>query len=446
MTINTSENVYKFVKDCIKIKEKIECINKIKKDQNQKDEKNEFIKEIQNKTSNKLSKYNVDYSKFENCIKEIEAEEEEEEKENRNIEEKKKKILNNRNPCSHDHSKERQLYEKKSTEKIKASNIFNEHGKIAFNEKNYKLACLYFRKGLIQLDYSFPENKEEQDKQNDLEIKLHLNMALTYLNMSDYYNCINECSMVLNLDKNNVKAFYRKGQAYMSLDLYSKAKEEFKKVEKIEPNDKNIKKSLLELERKILIYDKKKKLLCSKMFASNKNSYDKNKKEISTNICDTHIDKNKNNFGEKDNIGNQTKNNNNYNNLNDFPKHKIIMNKNNTIEKINKDRNLNIKNISNKTTDNNSYNHKDQDYLFMLNNSKFFGKKKEFFLINDIFIYLFICFILLLLLYILTFIVIFYKHASMIILLSSLLILSFICICIYIYNKNVYINITHKKT
>ncbi|ETB57877.1 hypothetical protein YYC_04674 [Plasmodium yoelii 17X] len=435
MTINTSENVYKFVKDCIKIKEKIECINKIKKDQNQKVEKNEFIKEIQNKTSNKLSKYNKSKQKKRKKKKKIKI-----------LKKKKKKILNNRNPCSHDHSKERQLYEKKSTEKIKASNIFNEHGKIAFNEKNYKLACLYFRKGLIQLDYSFPENKEEQDKQNDLEIKLHLNMALTYLNMSDYYNCINECSMVLNLDKNNVKAFYRKGQAYMSLDLYSKAKEEFKKVEKIEPNDKNIKKSLLELERKILIYDKKKKLLCSKMFASNKNSYDKNKKEISTNICDTHIDKNKNNFGEKDNIGNQTKNNNNYNNLNDFPKHKIIMNKNNTIEKINKDRNLNIKNISNKTTDNNSYNHKDQDYLFMLNNSKFFGKKKEFFLINDIFIYLFICFILLLLLYILTFIVIFYKHASMIILLSSLLILSFICICIYIYNKNVYINITHKKT
>ncbi|SCM22668.1 peptidyl-prolyl cis-trans isomerase, putative [Plasmodium berghei] len=360
MTVYTSENVYKFVKDCIKIKEKNKCINKIKKGEGKKVEKNELVKELRNETSNKLSKYNVDYSKFENCIKEIEAEEE-----NKNLEENKKKFLNNRNPCSHDHSKERQLYEKNSTEKIKASNIFNEQGKKAFYEKNYKLACLYFRKGLIQLDYSFPEDKEEQAKQNELEIRLHLNMALTYFYMSDYYNCINECSMVLNLDKNNVKAFYRKGQAYMSLDLYSKAKEEFQKVEKIDPHDKNIKKSLLELERKILIYDKKKKLLFSKMFSSNKSNYGQNKKEISSNICDTPIDKNKKKIEEKDDIREQTKSIDNHNNLSDFPKNTLIMNKNNIPEEINKDRNLNIKNISNKTTDNNSYKHKDQEYLFM---------------------------------------------------------------------------------
>ncbi|CAD2103744.1 peptidyl-prolyl cis-trans isomerase, putative [Plasmodium vinckei petteri] len=442
MTVSTSENVYKFVKDCIKIKEKIECINKIKKDETPKVEKNELVKEIRNQTSNKLSKYNVDYSKFEHCIKEIEAEEEEK----RNIEERKNRFLNNRNPCSHDHSKERQLYEKNSTEKIKASNVFNEQGKKAFYEKNYKLACLYFRKGLIQLDYSFPADKKEQDEQNELEIKLHLNMALTNFHMADYYNCISECSTVLNLDKNNVKAFYRRGQAYMSLDLYSKAKEEFQKVEKIDPHDKNIKKSLLELERKILIYDKKKKLLCSKMFSSNENDYDKNTKEVSPNNYDTQVDKTKNNFEEKDNSVEQTKSIANHSSLSDTPKHTLIENRNNTLERVHKDSNLNIKRVSNEIIDNNSYKHKDQDYLFMLNNSKFFGKNSQFFLINNIFIYLFICFILLLLLYILIFIVIFYKHASMVILLSSLSMLCFICICIYIYNKNVYINITHKKT
>ncbi|SCM20776.1 peptidyl-prolyl cis-trans isomerase, putative [Plasmodium chabaudi adami] len=435
MTVSTSENVYKFVKDCIQIKEKIECINKINKDETKKAKQNEIVKELRNQNSNKLSKYNVDYSKFENCIKEIEAEEEEK----KSIEEKKNRFLNNRNPCSHDHSKERQLYEKNSTEKIKASNVFNEQGKKAFHEKNYKLACLYFRKGLIQLDYSFPEDKKEQDEQNELEIKLHLNMALTNLHMADYYNCISECSTVLNLDKNNVKAFYRRGQAYMSLDLYSKAKEEFQKVEKIDPHDKNIKKSLLELERKILIYDKKKKLLCSKMFSSNE-------KEVSSNNCDTQVDKTKNNFEKKDDSGEQTKSIPNHNSLSDTPKDTLIVNRNNNLKQVHKDSNLNIEGVPNEAKDNSSYKHKYQDYLFMLNNSNFFGKNSEFFLINNIFIYLFICFILLLLLYILIFIVIFYKHASMVILLSSLSMLCFICICIYIYNKNVYINITDKKT
>ncbi|VWU49580.1 peptidyl-prolyl cis-trans isomerase, putative, partial [Hepatocystis sp. ex Piliocolobus tephrosceles] len=180
MTVKTSEDVYNFVKECIKIKETIEC-----------KKKNFQTKETKSvELPNKLTKYNFEYSRFENCIKEIENEE----KEKLNEEKKKKELLNSRNPCSHDHSKERQLYEKDSKEKIKAANVFNEEGKKAFYQKNYKLACVYFRKGLIQLDYSFPESTEEQNEKNKIEINLHLNMALTKFNMTNYYDCIHECS------------------------------------------------------------------------------------------------------------------------------------------------------------------------------------------------------------------------------------------------------------
>ncbi|EUD65576.1 hypothetical protein C922_04082 [Plasmodium inui San Antonio 1] len=277
MNVKTSEDVYNFAKDCLKIKEEID--NSTKKIPKKEKKKNTC------QWRNNSSKYNSDYSKFESCLKEIEENEELEEKEDHEqqqeqrkkskAQENKQHFLSSRNPCTHDHSKERQLYEKESKEKIKASNAFNEEGKKAFYEKNYKLACVYFRKGLIQLDYSFPDSEQEQAEQSRLEINLHLNLATTKFHMSNYHECISECSTVLNLDKNNAKAHYRKGHAYMSLDMYSEAKEEFLKALEMNPTDNDVKKSILTLKSKIVSYTKREKLLCSKFFPSSEKENEK---------------------------------------------------------------------------------------------------------------------------------------------------------------------------
>ncbi|SOV23196.1 peptidyl-prolyl cis-trans isomerase, putative [Plasmodium sp. DRC-Itaito] len=341
MVVKTSDDVYNFVKDSIKIKEELDNQKKVKKPEKK-------ICELKNKPS----KYELDYSKFEECINDIENEE----KEEKHREEHKHDFINNKNPCSHDHSKERQLYEKSTKEKIKASNIFNEEGKKAFYEKNYKLACVYFRKGLIQLDYSFPDSNEEENEQRKLEINLHLNMALTKFHMSKFYECISECSTVLNFDKDNIKAYYRKGQAYMSLDLYDDAKREFLKVLEINPNDNNTKKALIILRQKIIIYNKKKKLVCAKFFSTNEKDTSMNKKEEYIND-NSSVEKN------ELNMINQNINKNN------------IINNNNTI-----DNNKNHIHI-NKNENN-----------FFIPISNIFKKCSDFFVLNKMFLYIYISF------------------------------------------------------
>ncbi|CRG96169.1 peptidyl-prolyl cis-trans isomerase, putative [Plasmodium gallinaceum] len=354
MTIKTSEDVYKFVKDCIKIKEEVENAKIVKKK-----EKN------RNESKNNLSKYNFDYSKFESCIKEIEEEEEEKKK----IEKNKHHFINDRNPCTHDHSKERQLYEKDSKEKIKASNAFNEEGKKAFYEKNFKLACVYFRKGLIQLDYSFPDLEQEKCEQKKLEINLHLNMALTKFHMSKYYECISECSTVLNFDQNNIKAYYRKGQAYMKLDLYNEAKQEFLKVLEIDPSNNNAKRSLLDLKEKILIYNKKNKLVCSKFFSFNENKTknEKKKANIQSNLNES-----------------------NYENVNEKINNKNLLTDKDNIKEMDKNNNFD-KNLINKIKDKKSYLCKVKKYIFMINSTSCFKNYYEF-LMNNVLLCIFICF------------------------------------------------------
>ncbi|GAW80889.1 peptidyl-prolyl cis-trans isomerase [Plasmodium gonderi] len=380
MNIKTSEDVYKFVKDCIKIKEEIDNTKKLPK----KEKKNTC------ESKNKPSKYNFDYSKFESCLKEIEDDEEEKE----NIQEKKQHILNNRNPCTHDHSKERQLYEKDSKENIKASNAFNEEGKKAFYEKNYKLACIYFRKGLIQLDYSFPELKQEKDEQSKLEINLHLNMAITKFHMSNYYECISECSTVLNLDKNNVKAHYRKGQAYMCLDMYNEAKIEFLKVLEINPADKYVKNSLLTLKRKILIYNKKEKLVCSKVFSSNENKENNlmNQQMVS------------NNDSEKNQINHQNSEDKHSDECNNKP----MM----TMQDDFKNEFNNSVELLNCTENNHNFNtYKMKEYIntSTTNESKAFGSYTQILLLNNVFLYLLVCFFVFLLLFLFMFLFTSYK-------------------------------------
>lgn len=309
MVVKTSEDVYNFVKECIKIKEKHECTTTSKQCTEKPEEK--II------PHDKLQKYNLDYSKFDECIQELENEEElEKEKKKQN-----ENYLNGTHPCSqgHDHSKERQLYEKNTSEKLTASHAFNEEGKQAFHEKKYKLACVYFRKGLIQLDYCFPESEQEQKQYDTLEINLHLNLALTKFHMANYHDCINECNTVLNIDKNNAKAFYRKGQAYMQLDLYEEAKGEFVKASAFNPNDTNVRNAILTLKKKVEAYNQKKKLVCSKMFLSNETESHTNKKEqtrneLNSKVAHEVINEEESEIKKKENHTKQTEDNNNNNN------------------------------------------------------------------------------------------------------------------------------------
>ncbi|ANQ08131.1 Uncharacterized protein PCOAH_00024350, partial [Plasmodium coatneyi] len=381
MNVKTSEDVYNFAKDCLKIKEEIENSTK-------QIPKKEKKKNTDHQWGNNSSKYNSDYSKFENCLKEIEQNDELEEEQHQ--QKNKQHFLNSRNPCTHDHSKERQLYEKESKEKIKASNAFNEEGKKAFYEKNYKLACVYFRKGLIQLDYSFPDSEKEQDEQNRLEVNLHLNLAITKFHMANYHECISECSTVLNLDKNNAKAHYRKGHAYMSLDMYNEAKEEFLKVLEINPTDNDVKRSLLTLKNKMVSYTKREKLVCSKLFPSSEKENDNENENGNLPMGikgpnNTYATGQPNHDGdniERSDAGKSIPTMNAQNDLTKDVEKENVTNSNVTL-------NCGVKNPS-------GYSHKRKEYFPTFssnaNGSNFFKNSSPIFLLNNIFLYLLVCF------------------------------------------------------
>eukprot|EP01071_Lankesteria_metandrocarpae_P007711 Lankesteria_metandrocarpae@DN4763_c0_g1_i3.p1 len=170
--------------------------------------------------------------------------------------------------CSHDHTKERLVYEKTTEEKLHASNRFRLEGNSAFREKNYGLAAVNYRKALLQLDYCFPDTEEERKRFEVIKLSCHLNLAACKIHQQDWDECLTQCRLALEVDNKNAKALYRRGMAYLNLDSYDNAEKAFRAAESSDPSSTAVQQALRALVTKRVQYNKKNKSVCAAMFGA----------------------------------------------------------------------------------------------------------------------------------------------------------------------------------
>ncbi|CBZ53256.1 putative TPR domain-containing protein [Neospora caninum Liverpool] len=218
------------------------------------DSSNDRSNEATRKSSPLQVMSNTDYGKYERLSKRLDEEEERKKKQ----EEAEAAAAREMMPgCSHDHSKERQIYEKPTGEKIDAAERFRQEGNAAFREKNYGLAAVNYRKALLQFDYTFPDTDEEQERMDSVKLPCHLNLAACKLHQQDYDEVYIQCRLALEMDPKNVKAFYRRGLAHLQQDDFVKAKEDLMEALAQEPNSKEIRDALMLLREKIQRYQRR---------------------------------------------------------------------------------------------------------------------------------------------------------------------------------------------
>lgn len=70
------------------------------------------------------------------------------------------------------------------------------------------------------------------------------NRAFCNLKIENFTNSLEDCDKAVQLDNNNIKAYYRKGLSFIGLMQYKKAKTQFKIVLKVKPQDEGSKKAL----------------------------------------------------------------------------------------------------------------------------------------------------------------------------------------------------------
>ncbi|XP_057795094.1 peptidyl-prolyl cis-trans isomerase FKBP62-like [Salvia miltiorrhiza] len=153
--------------------------------------------------------------------------------------------------------KEKESWDMNTEEKIAASGKKKEEGNIWFRAGKYERASQRYGKavGFIEYDSSFSEEEKEQAKV--LKVSCNLNDAACKLKLKKYKEAEKLCTKVLEVDDKNVKALYRRAQAYINLVELELAKKDIKKALEIDPNNRDVKLEYKILMEKVKEYNRK---------------------------------------------------------------------------------------------------------------------------------------------------------------------------------------------
>ena len=163
--------------------------------------------------------------------------------------------------------KEKESWDLNTQEKIEAAGKKKEEGNAFFKVGKYERASKRYEKArkFVEYDSSFSDEEKQQTKA--LKITCNLNNAACKLKLKDYKQAEKMCTKVLELDSRNVKALYRRAQAYLHLVDLDLAEMDIKKALEIEPNNRDVKMEYKILKQKVREHNKKDAQFYGSIFA-----------------------------------------------------------------------------------------------------------------------------------------------------------------------------------
>lgn len=163
--------------------------------------------------------------------------------------------------------KEKESWDMNTQEKIEAAGKKKEEGNALFKAAKYERASKRYEKAVKFIEYDSTFSDEEKQQAKVLKITCNLNDAACKLKLKQYKQAEKLCTKVLELDGRNVKALYRRAQAYIQLVDLDLAEVDIKKALEIDPNNKDVKLEYKLLKEKVREYNKKDAKFYGNIFA-----------------------------------------------------------------------------------------------------------------------------------------------------------------------------------
>ncbi|KAL6843501.1 hypothetical protein ACP4OV_026563 [Aristida adscensionis] len=165
-----------------------------------------------------------------------------------------------------DFTKGKELWEMNSHEKLEAADKVKAAGNDLFKIEKFQRAAKKYSKALIYVNEGeyFEDDTEKLVK--SLRISCWLNHAACCLKLKDFGQAINLCSKVLEIESCNVKALYRRAQAYVESYDLELAKTDVLKALELDPNNKEVKLLQANLKKLQVESDKRDAKLYANMF------------------------------------------------------------------------------------------------------------------------------------------------------------------------------------
>ncbi|KAH9603664.1 hypothetical protein KSS87_009240 [Heliosperma pusillum] len=163
--------------------------------------------------------------------------------------------------------KEKESWDMSTPEKIEAAGKKKEEGNALFKAGKYVRASKRYEKAAKYVEHDTSFSDEEKKQSKVLKISCNLNNAACKLKLKEYRQAEKLCTKVLEMDSTNVKALYRRAQAYIHLADLELAELDIKKALEIDPENREVKLEYKTLKEKMKEYNKKDAQLYSKMFS-----------------------------------------------------------------------------------------------------------------------------------------------------------------------------------
>ncbi|KAL1314108.1 hypothetical protein HN51_040867 [Arachis hypogaea] len=166
-----------------------------------------------------------------------------------------------------DFVKEKPFWKMDNQEKLEACEKKKHDGNLMFKAENFRRASMEYEKAVkcIEFDHSFSE--DEKSHADTLRLSCNLNNAACKLKLGDYTEASRLCTKVLEKDPLNVKALYRRCQAYLKTSDLEKAEVDIKRALIIDPNNRDIKVEYKELKLKQKEYNNYESNIFGTMFS-----------------------------------------------------------------------------------------------------------------------------------------------------------------------------------
>jgi len=164
--------------------------------------------------------------------------------------------------------KEKETWEMDNKGKLEYAKNKKVQGNDFFKMGKLKVACKRYDMGLNAIKYSEDWPDDEKKEAKELQLTLNLNIAIVKSKTNEWKDARKHADDALKISPSNVKALYRKGMALSWLDDWDEALRVFKKGLEMEPTNKEIKRELVRLQKKIKMQNEKDKKLYQRMFTA----------------------------------------------------------------------------------------------------------------------------------------------------------------------------------
>ncbi|XP_024521648.1 70 kDa peptidyl-prolyl isomerase [Selaginella moellendorffii] len=155
----------------------------------------------------------------------------------------------------------------KAEEKLQEATVRKDEGNVLYKAGKFARASKKYEQALKFIDYDSNFSDDEKKQAKALKVSCNLNNAASKLKLNEFKDAIKCCSKVLELESQNVKALYRRAQAYTRTADLDLAEFDIKKALEIDPQNRDLRMEYKSLKQKQVEYNKKEAKLYGNMFA-----------------------------------------------------------------------------------------------------------------------------------------------------------------------------------